>query len=204
MGSDEVDASDKSDRGPDPQGATEKLKRVRIHSDGGCEGNPGLGGWAAVLESEGRKKEISGGEPATTNNRMELQAAIAALEALKYRCEVDFFTDSTYVRDGITKWIRTWKARGWVTTTKEPVKNEDLWRALDAVAAKHHIHWHWLKGHAGHAKNERCDRLAAKEMDRIKSRFTTAELKAAVAAFQKARNTPAVVQEAWQWGRRDG
>lgn len=169
------------------------MKRVTIHTDGGCEGNPGPGGWAAVLESGGHTKELSGGEPATTNNRMELQAAIAALTALKQPCEVDFYTDSTYVRDGITKWITAWKARGWRTVGKQPVKNEDLWRALDAAAAGHRVAWHWLKGHAGHAGNERCDQLAEAEIAQIKKQFTRAELAAGVEALQNARQ-PGVVQ----------
>lgn len=163
------------------------LKKVTIHTDGGCEGNPGPGGWAAVLECEGRTKELSGGAAATTNNRMELQASIGALAALTEPCEVDLFTDSTYLRDGITKWIKSWKARGWMTTAKQPVKNEDLWRALDAAAARHHVHWRWLKGHAGHAGNERCDVLAGAEIARIKRQFTRAQLRAAVDALQAAR-----------------
>lgn len=164
------------------------MKRVTIHSDGGCEGNPGPGGWAAVLETAGHKKEISGGEAATTNNRMELCAAIGALRALKQPCEVDFYTDSTYVREGITKWVRSWKARGWKTAAKQPVKNEDLWRALDAAATGHRIAWHWLKGHAGHEGNERCDLLAAAEIARIKRQFTREQLRAGVEAFQKTRS----------------
>ena len=142
-----------------------RLKKITIHTDGGCEGNPGPGGWAAVLEYGGRTKEVSGGEAATTNNRMELRASIAALEALTEPCEVDLFTDSTYLRDGITKWIKAWKARGWMTTTKQPVKNEDLWRRLDTLAAGHRIEWHWVKGHAGHAENERADALARAGID---------------------------------------
>jgi ribonuclease HI len=171
------------------------LKRVTIHTDGGCEGNPGPGGWAAVLESGTHKKEISGGEPATTNNRMELRAAIGALTALKQPCEVDFYTDSTYVRDGITKWVRSWKARGWKTATKQPVKNEDLWRALDAAAAGHRIKWHWLKGHAGHEGNERCDQLAAAEIAKIRTQFTRAQLRAGVEQFQKIRSLTAPSQD---------
>ena len=167
------------------------LKRITIHTDGGCEGNPGPGGWAAVLDYSGRTKEISGGEPATTNNRMELRASIAALEALTEPCEVDLFTDSTYLRDGITKWIKSWKARGWLTTAKQPVKNEDLWRALAAAAARHRVHWRWLKGHAGHAGNERCDILAAAEMARIRKQFTPAQLRAAVEVLQAARKSDA-------------
>ena len=167
------------------------MKKITIHTDGGCEGNPGPGGWAAVLDYSGRTKEISGGEPATTNNRMELRASIAALEALTEPCEVDLFTDSTYLRDGITKWIKSWKARGWLTTAKQPVKNEDLWRALDAAAARHRVHWRWLKGHAGHAGNERCDILAAAEMARIRKQFTPAQLRTAVEALQAARQSGA-------------
>jgi ribonuclease HI len=163
------------------------LKRVTIHTDGGCEGNPGPGGWAAVLEAGERKKEISGGAVATTNNRMEMQAAIAALEALKQPCEVEFFTDSQYLREGVTKWLASWKVRGWKTVGKQPVKNEDLWRALDAAVARHRIRWHWLKGHAGHAVNERCDQLAAAEIARINREHTPAQLREAVEALQAAR-----------------
>jgi len=163
------------------------LKKITIHTDGGCEGNPGPGGWAAVLEYGSQTREVSGGEVATTNNRMELQASIAALGALTEPCEVELFTDSTYVRDGITKWIKSWKARGWMTTAKQPVKNEDLWRALDAAAARHRIHWRWLKGHAGHAGNERCDVLAGAEIEGIKRRFSREQLRAAVATLQAGR-----------------
>ncbi len=169
------------------------LKKVTVHTDGGCEGNPGPGGWAAVLEYGDRTKELSGGAPAATNNRMELRASIAALEALTEPCEVELFTDSTYLRDGITQWIKSWKARGWLTVAKQPVKNEDLWRALDTAAARHRIHWRWLKGHAGHAGNERCDVLAGAEIARIKKQFTREQLRAATAAFQ-AERLPAVKQ----------
>ncbi len=162
------------------------MKRVIIHTDGGCEGNPGPGGWAAVLEYGGRKKEVSGGEPATTNNRMELLAAIGALSALKEPCEVELYTDSSYLRDGITKWLPTWKRRAWKTVSKQPVKNQDLWRALDAAAAPHRIEWRWLKGHAGHAGNERCDELAAAEIAKLHKKFTRAQLAEAVAAFTAA------------------
>ena len=163
------------------------LKKVTIHTDGGCAGNPGHGGWAAVLEYGPRAKEISGGEPATTNNRMELQAAIAALSCLKQRCEVHCHTDSEYLRNGIKSWIRGWKARGWRTVDKKPVKNDDLWRQLDLVAAQHHITWHWLKGHAGHPLNERCDELARAEMTKIRQQFTPAELTELLAEFEKQR-----------------
>ena len=176
------------------------MKKVTIHTDGGCEGNPGPGGWAAVLEFGGRTKEVSGGEPATTNNRMELEASIAALESLSEPCEVELFTDSTYVRDGITKWIKTWKARGWMTTTKQPVKNEDLWRALDTVAARHRVHWRWLKGHTGHAGNERCDVLATAAIDKIKKDFTSAQLSTAIAALQAKRVPGAGQPELFQTG----
>jgi ribonuclease HI len=162
------------------------LKLVKIHTDGGCEGNPGPGGWGAVLEYAGRTKELSGGEPATTNNRMELQAAIEALKALREPCQVELFTDSQYLREGITRWISGWKTRGWRTTAKQPVKNEDLWRALDAATAVHRIQWRWLKGHAGHVGNERCDILAANEIGRIKKQFTREQLREKLARFQSA------------------
>lgn len=163
------------------------MKEVTIHSDGGCEGNPGPGGWAAVLAYGAQRKEISGGEPATTNNRMELLAAIRALEALKGPCQIEFFTDSEYLREGITKWVPGWKARGWMRTLKKAVKNEDLWRKLDELAAKHQIAWRWLRGHAGHAENERCDQLAQAEIERIKTRLTPAEIHAMVERFKAAR-----------------
>lgn len=163
------------------------MKKVTIHSDGGCEGNPGPGGWGAVLRSGAQRKEISGGEPATTNNRMELLAAIRALEALKGPCEIEFFTDSEYLREGITKWVPGWKARGWMRTLKKAVKNEDLWRELDELASKHQIAWRWLRGHAGHAENERCDRLAQAEIERINAQFTPARLTALVEQFKAAR-----------------
>lgn len=133
---------------------------VIIHTDGACSGNPGPGGWGALLEWNGAQKEISGGEPETTNNRMELMAAIVALETLKRPCRVRLVTDSTYVRDGVTRWMRTWKSNGWKTSAKKPVKNEDLWKRLDAAAARHEIAWEWVKGHAGHPENERADALA--------------------------------------------
>ncbi len=152
------------------------MKRVTIHTDGGCEGNPGPGGWAAVLRFGPHLGEVAGGEPATTNNRMELRAAIGALEALTEPCEVELFTDSAYLRNGITSWIARWKANGWRTSTKEPVKNEDLWRQLDQASARHRITWRWLKGHAGHADNERCDQLAAAEMAKLRAQFTRAQL----------------------------
>lgn len=133
---------------------------IVIHTDGACSGNPGPGGWGAILHWKGHEKELSGAEAETTNNRMELMAAIAALEALKRRSTVRLVTDSTYVRDGVTKWIHGWKRNGWKTAAKKPVKNEDLWKRLDAIASSHDVTWEWVKGHAGHPENERADQLA--------------------------------------------
>jgi ribonuclease HI len=135
---------------------------VEIWSDGACRGNPGPGGWGVLLRANGAEKELYGGEAATTNNRMELMAAIRALEALKRPSQVKLTTDSIYVMKGITAWIHDWKRRGWRTADKKAVKNEDLWRRLDEIAAKHEIEWHWVKGHAGHPENERADQLANK------------------------------------------
>jgi ribonuclease HI len=135
---------------------------VEIYSDGACRGNPGPGGWGALLRFNQQEKELWGGEAATTNNRMELMAVIRALEALKRPSRVKLYTDSLYVMKGITLWILDWKRRGWRTADKKPVKNEDLWRRLDELAAKHDIEWHWVRGHAGHPENERADRLANK------------------------------------------
>jgi len=140
------------------------MKHVTIHTDGGCEPNPGPGGWAAVLESEGHIRELSGSDPATTNNRMEMQAAIEALRALPGPSRVELFTDSQYLRKGICEWLKGWKARGWKTAEKQPVKNQDLWQQLDALTAGHTISWRWLKGHVGHEFNERCDQLAGMEI----------------------------------------
>lgn len=163
------------------------LKTVTIHSDGACHGNPGPGGWAATLVYGRQKREISGGAPATTNNRMELQAAIEALHALKEPCQIDFYTDSEYLRKGVTGWIRSWKANGWRTASKEPVKNTDLWRQLDKLSAEHKILWHWVKGHAGHAGNERCDELAGAEIAKIRRSMTSAQIKVALQEFQRLR-----------------
>lgn len=135
---------------------------VVIYSDGACSGNPGPGGWGAVMISGTHLKEISGGEPSTTNNRMELMAAIQALEALKKPCKVELHTDSQYVMKGISEWIHGWKRRGWKTADNKPVKNDDLWRRLDAARARHDVSWNWVKGHAGHELNERADALARK------------------------------------------
>ncbi|HZS63109.1 MAG TPA: ribonuclease HI [Xanthobacteraceae bacterium] len=133
---------------------------VTIHTDGACSGNPGPGGWGAILTFGDHEKELKGGEPLTTNNRMELTAAIAALEALKVPCVAELHTDSEYLRNGITQWIGKWKRNGWRTADKKPVKNVDLWQRLDEALKRHQVHWHWVKGHAGHAMNERADQLA--------------------------------------------
>jgi ribonuclease HI len=145
---------------------------VVIYTDGACSGNPGPGGWGAVLIWGAKVKEICGGEPATTNNRMELMAAIRALEGLNKPCRVELHTDSRYVMDGICQWISGWKARGWKTAAKAPVKNEDLWRRLDAARLRHEVDWRWVKGHAGHELNERADALARKGLIEARSSGT--------------------------------
>ena len=137
------------------------LARVEIATDGACKGNPGPGGWGVILRSVSTEKELSGGEALTTNNRMELMAAIRGLEALKRPTHVTLSTDSRYVIDGLTKWIKGWQRNGWKTADRKPVKNADLWQALLDAAAPHRINWHWVKGHAGHPDNERADRLAS-------------------------------------------
>ena len=137
---------------------------VLIYTDGACRGNPGPGGWGAILISGGHRKELYGGDLATTNNRMELMAAIQALEALKKPCKVELHTDSQYVKNGVTQWIHGWKARGWRTADKSPVKNEDLWKRLDAARSRHQVDWRWVKGHAGHELNELADELARRGM----------------------------------------
>ena len=137
------------------------MTEVEIFTDGACKGNPGPGGWGVVIRSGTREKELSGGEPLTTNNRMELMAAIKGLEALTRPCRVALYTDSNYVRDGITKWTRGWIRNGWKTAVRKPVKNADLWQALIAAEAPHRIEWHWVKGHAGHPENECADALAS-------------------------------------------
>jgi ribonuclease HI len=136
------------------------LPHVVIHTDGACSGNPGPGGWGVILEFGETKKEMKGGEPHTTNNRMELMAAITALETLKKPCRVDLYTDSQYVRNGIMTWINSWKKNGWKTADKKPVKNVELWQRLDLALGEHQVTWHWVKGHAGHDLNERADELA--------------------------------------------
>jgi ribonuclease HI len=143
-------------------------ERVTIYTDGACSGNPGPGGWAAVLLFKGTEREVSGGEPHTTNNRMEIRAAIEGLNALKRACAVDLFTDSQYVRQGITQWMHNWKRRGWRTADNKPVKNEDLWRELDAAAGRHDVAWHWVKGHADDPINIRVDELAVAAMKPFK------------------------------------
>lgn len=163
------------------------MKTITIHTDGGCEGNPGPGGWGAVLEHGAHRKELSGSEPATTNNRMELTAAIAALRALKEPCMVNLHTDSEYLRDGITSWVPSWKVRGWRTMDRKPVKNVDLWRELDELCAAHRVHWHWLKGHAGHRENERCDQLARAEIGKLRKQHTHAQLAELLQQFEESR-----------------
>jgi ribonuclease HI len=143
--------------------------RVTIYTDGACSGNPGPGGWGALLLWGESHKELCGGEPATTNNRMELTAAIMALEALTRPCRIDLHTDSKYVMDGITGWIHGWKARGWKTADRKPVKNDDLWKRLDVARTRHEVKWHWVKGHAGHALNERADQLANRGIEEMRA-----------------------------------
>lgn len=137
-------------------------KHVQIYTDGACSGNPGPGGWGAILVHGDTEKEIAGGEAATTNNRMEMTAAIRALDTLKTSCRIDIYTDSQYVMKGLTEWLPGWKKRGWKTADKKPVKNADLWQELEAAAARHDIKWHWVRGHDGHVMNERADELAVK------------------------------------------
>jgi len=144
------------------------MSEVVIYTDGACKGNPGPGGWGAWLKSGEHEKELWGGESSTTNNRMELTAVIEALGSLKRRCKVALYTDSEYVRNGITSWIHNWKARGWKTADKKPVKNIELWQKLDALAAAHDVSWHWVKGHAGDPGNERADRLANRGVDSMR------------------------------------
>ena len=144
---------------------SEEKRRVVIHTDGACSGNPGPGGWGAILEFDGREKEIFGGAPETTNNRMELTAAIEALKALKGSVPVELHTDSEYLRNGITKWVHGWKRNGWRTADRKPVKNADLWQQLDRLREDHSIDWRWVRGHFGHDLNERADALARQGME---------------------------------------
>jgi ribonuclease HI len=141
------------------------VTQVELYTDGACRGNPGPGGWAALLIAGAERKELSGAEAETTNNRMELMAAISGLSALKRRCSVKLYTDSKYVLQGLTEWLPQWKARGWRTAAREPVKNKDLWEKLDAAAAAQDIEWHWVKGHSGHVENDYVDALANRAID---------------------------------------
>lgn len=144
------------------------MKQVQIYTDGACSGNPGPGGWGVVLRFEGKERELCGGTENTTNNRMELMAAIEGLRALKEPCEVLLMTDSTYVKDGITRWLANWKKNGWKTAAKKAVKNQDLWEQLDQQTSRHDVQWQWVKGHSGHTENERADALANQGMDTVK------------------------------------
>jgi len=174
---------------PPPMHAmTNASKKVVIHTDGGCDGNPGPDGWAALLRCGLHTCELAGGEPATTNNRMELQAAISGLEALKEACEVTVFTDSEYLRQGIAEWLPRWKSNQWRTVDRKAVKNDDLWRQLDRAASRHRITWEWLKGHAGDVENERCDQLAAAEIQKIHSSYTPEKLAMLRDAFMESRD----------------
>ncbi|MEQ9115871.1 MAG: ribonuclease HI [Rickettsiales bacterium] len=145
------------------------MKRVTIYTDGACSGNPGPGGWGAIMIYGDNEKELSGGEGDTTNNRMEMLGAIKSLEALKSFCKVDLYTDSVYLKDGITKWIHNWKKNNWKSASKKPVKNVDLWQQLDSLVSKHDIDWHWVKGHSDNIYNNRVDELAVKAREKIVS-----------------------------------
>ncbi|MGL1833853.1 ribonuclease HI [Rhodocyclaceae bacterium SMB388] len=151
------------------------MEQIEIFTDGACSGNPGPGGWGAILRAGGHEKEIWGGEPDTTNNRMELTAVIRALELLKRPVQVRVYTDSQYVQKGISEWIHGWKARGWKTASKTPVKNVDLWQALDKATGTHRLEWIWVRGHAGHAENERADELARKGVDAVRRAGVTVD-----------------------------
>ncbi len=152
---------------------TDAPTQVDIYTDGACSGNPGPGGWGALMQFSESERELCGGEPQTTNNRMELMAAIQALQALAEPCRVRVYTDSVYVRDGITSWLPQWKARGWKTAAKKPVKNVDLWQALEQAISRHQVEWHWVKGHAGHPENERADALARAGLEATRSNGTS-------------------------------
>lgn len=146
------------------------MKHVEIFTDGACKGNPGPGGWGALLRMGSHEKELSGSDPDTTNNRMEMTAIVRGLNALIEPCEIDLYSDSKYVLDGMTKWIEGWQRRGWKTASKKPVRNEDLWHELIDAAKRHSITWHWVKGHNGHVENERVDQLASAEAERAQAR----------------------------------
>ena len=167
------------------------LKKITIHTDGACDGNPGPGGWAALLRYGDHVREFVGSELATTNNRMELQAAICALAALKEDCEVVLFTDSEYLRQGITEWLPRWRANNWRTADRKPVKNDDLWRQLHETASRHQVTWQWLKGHVGHVDNERCDQLARAEVVKIRRHHSPEKLVELREAFMASRDPKA-------------
>ncbi|HXJ55484.1 MAG TPA: ribonuclease HI [Verrucomicrobiae bacterium] len=152
------------------------MKKVAIYSDGGCDPNPGPGGWAVILEYGRHRRELNGFALATTNNRMELQAAIEGLNALKEPCRVSLYTDSEYLKHGITLWMRAWKRSGWKAKSKKPVKNVDLWKQLDELAQKHHVAWHWVRGHSGHVQNERCDQLATAAIQTLRRTHSPEQL----------------------------
>jgi ribonuclease HI len=170
------------------------MNSVIIYTDGGCEGNPGPGGWGAVVRCGEVVREICGGELATTNNRMEMRAAIESLATLEARSEVCIFTDSQYLKNGITQWIIGWKRKGWVTSAKEPVKNVDLWQRLDALVEQHRVTWKWVKGHAGNADNERCDGLAGREIAKLKQQHSRAAREMALTMFKNPTPAPTLQQ----------
>ena len=154
---------------PSPRHNNWVVKKVTLITDGSCLGNPGPGGWAAILRFGSKTKELSGGEPETTNNRMEMTAVIEGLKVLKEPCEVSIEIDSEYVKNGVTAWMGGWKKRGWMTAAKKPVKNQDLWQKIDAALAPHAVHWKWVKGHAEHADNNRCDELAREAANAVRA-----------------------------------
>jgi ribonuclease HI len=163
------------------------MKKVTIYTDGACQGNPGPGGWAAVLIHGHSRRELAGSCPATTNNRMELTAAIEALRTLKEACRVDLHTDSVYLQQGMNSWLANWKARGWKTASKKPVKNRDLWQALDREAKRHEMHWHWVKAHNLHPENERCDQLAVKAIEDLRAEIGEQGIARAMRGFSTHR-----------------
>ncbi len=167
------------------------MQTVVIHSDGACHGNPGPGGWAAILSCGPHTRELTGAVCATTNNRMELQAAIEAFTALKKPCVVEFHTDSNYLNNGVTTWLAGWKRNGWRTKAKTPVKNADLWCQLDSVVTPHRVTWHWVKGHAGHQGNERCDRLATESIEALERQYSREQLKASLQDFNQSLGSSA-------------
>ena len=180
------------------------MKKVAIYSDGGCDPNPGPGGWAVILHYGKHRRELSGFALATTNNRMELRAAIEGLSALKEPCQVSLYTDSEYLKNGITAWVSAWKRNGWKAKDKKPVKNVDLWKRLDELAQKHHVAWHWVRGHSGHAQNERCDQLATAAIQTARRTHSREQLTRALIAFreqQDADDDPLLMQPAlWKTG----